>query len=123
MPPVTGTLNIRGDDPRTTTPTFANFLAISNVGSEVQFEFIFVDISQLALRIQAVKDGTEKPDGDAQGRTVAKLVMPVASFVQLKTHLAGMFERLEAAQGIAKEVAKNESGSTEKTRQERGYAQ
>lgn len=118
MAPVSGRLNIRGDDPNAVSPTFANFVAISHVGSEVQFEFIFLDINQLALRVQAVKDGTEKPDGDAKGKTVAKLVMPVTSFIQLKEHLAGMFARLEAA----KEVVKNESGP-EKTRQEREYAQ
>jgi hypothetical protein len=115
MPAMSGTLTVSGDDPRhAVSPTFANFLAVSHVGSEVQFEFIFLDLNQLALRIQRVKEGVEKPDGELQGKTVAKLVMPTAAFIQLKEHLAAMFERLEV---------KHEPESPEKTGQERGYAQ
>lgn len=115
MPAETGLLTVSGDDPRhAISPSFANFLAISHVGGEVQFEFIFLDLNQLALKIQRMKDGVEKSEGELQGKTVAKLVMPAASFIQLKDHLSAIFQRLE--------VMKNESESPKKTGEERGYA-
>jgi len=93
----TGTLTVSGDDPRHAgSPLFANFVAISHVGTEVQFEFIFLDLNQLALRIEKVKAEQEDADGEFQGKTVGKVIMPVSAFLQLKEHLLSIFSRLEA---------------------------
>jgi hypothetical protein len=93
----TGTLTVSGDDPRQAgSPSFANFVAISHFGSEVQFEFIFLDLNQLAMRVERVKNGKEPADGVFQGKTVGKCVVPVSAFLQLKEHLLSMFSRLEA---------------------------
>jgi len=96
--PVSGTLTIIGDDPRAAVaPLFANFIAISNVGNEVQLEFIFADINTLATQIEQVKRGEIPADLKMQGKTISKIVVPAASFVQLKNHLSGIFEKLERA--------------------------
>ncbi|MGA2358029.1 MAG: hypothetical protein ABSF66_03450 [Terriglobales bacterium] len=94
--PVTGKLTVSGDDPRQAgSPLFANFVAISHVGAEVQFEFIFLDLNQLAHRIDRVKAGQEDADGEMQGKTIGKVIVPVVAFLQLKDHLLPMFKRLE----------------------------
>jgi hypothetical protein len=110
--PKTGKLTVSGEDPRgATSPVFANFVAISHVGTEVQFEFIFLDLNQLALRIERVKAGAEQADGTFQGKTVGKMIVPVSAFLQLKEHLLPMFSKLEAV---------NET-QPEKTSREREY--
>lgn len=76
-------------------PQFANFVAISHAGTEVQLEFIFLDINQIATMLVDPKK-QEKPT-QLQGQTVAKVVVPVANFLQLKDHLTTMFARLEEA--------------------------
>jgi hypothetical protein len=93
---VSATLTISGDDPRQAgSPLFANFLAVSHVGTDVQFEFIFLDFNQLALTIERFKAGhaTTEP---LQGKTVGKMIIPVSTFLQVKDHLLLMFNKLEA---------------------------
>lgn len=98
MPEQAAKLTVSGEDPRQAgSPSFANFVAISHVGTEVQFEFIFLDLNQLALKIERVKAGQEDADGQFQGKTVGKMIVPVSAFLQLKEHLLSMFNRLEAA--------------------------
>jgi len=105
-----GTLTVGGDDPRSVAPSFANFVGISHVGSEVQLEFIFLDINQIAQQIQRVQAGASG-DAEMHGKTVAKVVVPVESFLQLKDHVSKVFERLEAAR----------EAQHQKTAAERGY--
>ena len=94
----TGTITLRGDDPlRAVAPTFANFLAVSHVGTEVQLEFIYLDINVIAQQIDKVKQEGAPAHVKLQGKTVAKLVMPISSFLQLKAHLLQMFETLEGS--------------------------
>jgi hypothetical protein len=94
--PTTGTLTVVGEDPRhAVAPIFANFVAISHLANEVQLEFIFLDINTLAGQIEQVKRGASPADLSIQGKTVAKVVVPAASFVQLRSHLSAMFDRLE----------------------------
>lgn len=98
------TFTVHGEDPRQAeAPVFSNFVAVSHVGSEVQFEFIFLDLNVVAKHIEGLeKSRTEGAAADTteqstiiQGKTVAKIVVPVASFVQLKDHLNMLFEKLE----------------------------
>lgn len=106
-----GMLKVVGDDPRAAVaPMYANFVAVCNVGGDVQFEFIFLDLNELAQRIQLVRKGEESPDGELQGKTVAKLVVPAASFMQLKDHLAAMFESLGEQYGPKQEETSTERG-------------
>ncbi len=110
MPTITGNVTVTADDNRlSVVPTFANFLQISSVGNDVQFEFMFVDLSDLAAKIDRAKKEQGSKDFNCNARTVSKMVMPAASFVQLKDHLAQMFENLEAQfneQQLAKKTAK-----------------
>lgn len=92
----TGTLTVSGEDPRVSAaPVFANFVAVSQVGTEVQVEFIFLDLAQLAQKFERVKAGQEQPDTEIQGKTVGKMIVPVSSFLQLKEHLLSLFQKLE----------------------------
>ena len=97
---VTGMLTVIGDDPvQSGPPIFANFVAVSHVASEVQLEFIFLDINTLATQIDQVKKGAVPADFTMRGKTVAKIVVPAASFVQLRNHLSVMFDKLEGKHG------------------------
>jgi hypothetical protein len=91
-------LNIRGEDPlQATSPYYSNFVSISRLGTDVQLEFIFVDINRLALLTEeARKSGTREPQ-EITGKTVAKIVMPGLSFIQIRDHLNTIFNALNEA--------------------------
>ena len=99
------TFKVSGEDPKVgAAPIFSNFVGISQVGTEVQFEFIFLDINLVAQLLEAKKRARPSEEITAEenpvevvGKTVAKIVMPAAAFLQLKDHLMGMFERYERA--------------------------
>jgi hypothetical protein len=104
-----------GEDPLDADPPlFANFVAVSHAGNEVQLEFIYLDINQLALRfgqpneddVPAAGELIEKQNINLRGRTVAKLVVPVSSFLQLKDHLQGMFTKFEARRNEPRQLEK-----------------
>jgi hypothetical protein len=106
-------VQITGQPPLEAVPALhSNFVGICRVGGEVQFEFIFVDLNQLANMIQqneardnnplmaaAEKTGPLTP---LSGKTVAKLVMPAEYFLQLQPHLEKMFSDIKI------ELEKNE---------------
>jgi len=97
MPQITGNVTVTADENRlSVVPAFANFLQVSSVGNDVQLEFMFVDLSDLAGQIDKAKKEEGSKDFSCSARTVSKMIMPAASFVQLKDHLAHMFENLEA---------------------------
>jgi hypothetical protein len=87
-------VKITGQQPlEASPPLFSNFLAISRVAGEVQCEFIFADINQLANIIRADKPSAETVE--ITGKTVAKIIIPASNFLQLKDHLAQMFADIE----------------------------
>lgn len=89
-------LQVKGQDSLQATPAlYSNFLAVARVGGEVQFEFIFLDLNQLAVLMNAAKTTKATEQVDLVGKTVAKIVMPAANVVQLKEHLLGMFAEIE----------------------------
>jgi hypothetical protein len=99
-------LTVSGDDPRNSVlPTFANFVGISHVGTEVQFEFVFLDLNELAQKIERMKASAGTEELEIRGKTVGKLVVPVSSFIQLKDHLLTMFQRIESLDEHQKEAA------------------
>ena len=90
------TFQVQGQPPLDAAPAlYSNFMAISRVGTEVQFEFIFLDLNQIAKMLSELKT-TPSESPTVQGKTVAKVVMPAASFVQIKEQLATIFEAIEA---------------------------
>jgi len=111
--PKTLNLQVQGQDARESAPPiFSNFVGIARVATEVQFDFIFLDLNQMALLINA-KGSTETPQTPSlvQGQTVAKIVMPSQSFVQLKDHVIRMFSDIEKELKLAKEVQDARSGT------------
>lgn len=110
---------VKGEGPGGSTPAlFSNFLAVSQVGTEVQFEFVFLDLNLLAKLIEELKAAGAKTVPTVDGKTVAKVVMPAAVFVQMKEQ----FDKIHAAlaeQGIppkASEDRKDERHSTSNAR-------
>lgn len=87
---------VRGEDPiHSVAALYSNFLAVSRVGVDVQFEFIFLDLNLIAGVLEQMK-GLEKPGiPDLQGKTVSKVVMPAATFFQLREHFENLFRALE----------------------------
>lgn len=75
-------------------PYFANHVAVSRAATEVQFEFVFIDLNRLA---NEVRDRDRHPDGiQIPGRTIAKVVVPLHVFLQLEDHVNQMFEAIKA---------------------------
>jgi hypothetical protein len=115
------TLHVTGEPPLESAPAlFCNFLGVSRLGTDVQFEFIFVDINQLATLVQAANkiepNKTENsPTTPVMGQTVAKIVMPAQSFVQLQHHFEAVFKDIRA------ELDKQEHGEQPDARKRINY--
>ena len=88
---------ISGEDPlQAVAPIYSNFVGISRVGTDVQFEFIFLDLNQLAQILEQSK-AVESPGRQVlTGKTVAKIVMPGVNFVQVKEQIEKVMKALEA---------------------------
>lgn len=105
-------LQVEGEDPLDAAiPAFANFVAVSHAGSEVQFEFIFLDLNQLAKKVAEIagKDKSDKPM-KLTGRTVSKVIVPVSNFIQLKDHLNTLFAKLEEATHVVDQQEATQEG-------------
>ena len=74
---------------------FSNFLAVSRLGSEIQFEFVFLDLNQMALALEQFKAAGVTASPVVQGKTVAKIVMPAAAFAQLQGQFEKVFEGIK----------------------------
>jgi len=90
-------LQISGDDPLHTAviPTYSNFVGISRVGTDVQFEFLFLDLNQLAQILEHSKTAEITERQILVGKTVAKIVMPGVNFVQVKEQIEKIMKALE----------------------------
>jgi hypothetical protein len=87
---------VKGQDPLDAgAAVFSNFVGISRVGGDVQFEFIFLDINQLAILVEAQKAAPSEVPPLLTGKTVAKVVMPAEAFLQLKEHINGLMSAIE----------------------------
>jgi hypothetical protein len=107
-------LQVKGEEPLNAPPAlFGNFLSVARVGTDVQFEFVFVDLNVLAQLIQGAPQTASPTGAPVTGQTVAKVIMPAASFVQLKAHLAQIFSDIE------KEMAKTQEAQNASTGERR----
>lgn len=92
-------------------PAFSNFLQVSRVATEVQFEFLFVDINQIALIIQRARDSSAQEPEKLAGLTVAKVVLPALSFMQVREHINQIFEAIEKELGKLPDAKEAQHGS------------
>ena len=89
---------VKGEDPvRAVAALYSNFLAVSQVGTDVQFEFIFLDLNLVANAMEQLKKAESPGVPDLQGKTVAKVVMPAATFFQLHEHFETIFRAINEA--------------------------
>jgi hypothetical protein len=111
------TLNFRvkGQDPlKAGPPLYGNFLACSQVGTDVEFEFIFLDLNQVAHLIQELKASEVTFVPEVEGKTVVKVVMPAASFVQLREQFDKIFAALQGMAPAVPEVDNEQRNSSSK---------
>lgn len=103
---------VKGELAGRTAALYSNFLAVSQVGNEVQFEFIFLDLNMVAGFIEQFKAGklTEAPE--VEGKTVAKLVMPAGTFLQLREQFEKIFATLQSITPLNAQEVKNERRSS-----------
>jgi hypothetical protein len=103
-------LKVKLEDPVTLSlPTlFANHVAISRAGTEVQFEFVAMDINVLAMKLAQLQSGEAEGPVELSGKTVAKVVVPLHFFMQLEGHLEQIFS------AIRQEFALNEGDEHER---------
>jgi hypothetical protein len=102
---------VKGEAPLETGPAlFSNFLAVSRVGTEVQFEFIFLDLNQVAAML--TNPGEVNVPLTLVGKTVTKIVMPAAAFVQVKEQLDKIFEAFKEIVPKSQEVENERRSST-----------
>jgi hypothetical protein len=89
-------IQVRGEEPIDAPPAlFSNFLGIARVATDVQLEFVFLDLNQVAQIIQAGQvEGTGSPS-PVTGQTVAKIIMPASAFLQLKDHIVQLMADIE----------------------------
>jgi hypothetical protein len=110
---------VKGEGPSGSSPAmFSNFLAVSQVGTEVQFEFVFLDLNLLAGMLEQLKAAGAGTTPTVEGKTVAKVVMPAAVFAQMKGHFDRIYNAL-AQEGIPpkpSEDKKDERHSTSNAR-------
>lgn len=79
---------ICGEDPvQAVAPLYSNFVGISRVGTDVQFEFVFLDLNQLAQILTDTKTDDTTERRTLMGKTVAKVVMPGVNFLQVKEQI------------------------------------
>ncbi len=105
-------LKVKLEDPvALSLPTlFANHVAISRAGTEVQFEFVAMDINVLATKLAQLQSGEAEGPVELSGKTVAKVVVPLHFFMQLEGHLEEIFS------AIRQEFALNEGDEHERER-------
>lgn len=106
---------VKGQPPLQAVPAlYSNFLAVSQVGAEVQFEFIFLDLNQVAGLIEQLKSSDVTVVPEVDGKTVVKVVMPAASFVQLREQFDKIFAALKGLLPNVPEVTDEQRSSTTK---------
>jgi hypothetical protein len=91
--------------------SFSNFVQISRVATEVQFEFLFVDINHVALSIEKARGSSEKEPVKLSGVPIAKVVVPAFNFLQLREHINQMFDAIEREFGITSNAKEAQHGS------------
>jgi hypothetical protein len=96
-------IRVQGESHKDAPPAlYSNFLGVSRVAMDVQLEFVFLDLNQLAQIIQS-RTG-ESESAPVVGQTVAKIIMPAAAFAQLKDHILQVMTDIEKNLAQLKEV-------------------
>jgi hypothetical protein len=105
-------IKVQGEPPMQAPPAlYSNFLGIARVATDVQFEFVFLDLNQVAQIIQGGQEAAAT--SPVTGQTVAKIIMPAAAFVQLKDHIVQVMSDIE------KNMAQSEENKNARTNDRR----
>ncbi len=104
---------VKGEPPNQAVPAlYSNFLGVSRVGTDVQFEFVFLDLNFMAAMLEQLKAADVTTVPEVEGKTVAKLVMPAATFIQVHQQLETIFAALKAELPAVPEVANEQRNSS-----------
>ena len=92
---------------------YSNFLGVSRVGTDVQFEFVFIDLNFLGSALAATKGKNISSPLRVNGKTVAKIVMPAITFLQVQEQLekviAALKEEMSKVHGVTDEQQRSGS--------------
>lgn len=104
---------VKGEPPvEAVSALYSNFLGVSRVGTEVQFEFVFLDLNYMAQMLEQLKAADVTVTPEVEGKTVAKVVMPAVAFMQLHEQFATIFAALKAELPIVPEVPNEQRTSS-----------
>jgi hypothetical protein len=93
-------LQVKGDDRLAPLPAaFSNFVQVSRVSTEVQFEFLFVDIGSVASAIDGAKKSLDPDPVQLVGIPVAKVVVPALNLMQIRDQMNQIFDGIEKELG------------------------
>jgi hypothetical protein len=110
--PKVQTFQVKGEPPVQAVPAlYSNFVGVSRVGTDVQFEFVFLDLNYLAVMLEQLKASDVTVSPEIEGKTVAKVVMPAATFIQMQGQLEKIFAALKAELPKLQEVADEQRSS------------
>jgi hypothetical protein len=88
---------VKGEPPLQAVPAlYSNFLGLSRVGTEVQFEFVYLDLNYMAALLEQLKTKDAIGPTEVEGKTVSKIVMPAVVFLQLYDQFEKIFTALKA---------------------------
>lgn len=97
------------DPAKVAAPTlFCNHVALSRAGTEVQFDFVTLDLNTIAAKLRECEKHPEH-EIQIQGKTAAKIVVPMHVFVQLEDTFREIFEQ------VRKELAVDEVSNERNT--------
>lgn len=103
---------VRGEAPVQAVPAlYSNFLGVSRVGTDVQFEFVFLDLNFMAQMLEQLKASDVTVAPEVEGKTVAKVVMPAVTFIQLRDQFEKIFAALKAELPDVPEVTNEQRSS------------
>lgn len=106
-------IKVKGEPPIQAVPAvYSNFLAVSRIGTDVQFEFVFLDLNYMATVLERLKGPEATGTVEVEGKTVAKVVMPGRTFVQVQEQLEKIFAALKVELQATPEVANEQRTSS-----------
>jgi hypothetical protein len=109
--PETLMIQVRGQEPLSAdAPVYSNFLAVSRVGADVEFEFVFLDFNAIAKILEeSMKGGANSTPAPIEGKTVAKVIVPGLSLIQIREHLNFILNEVEKAMKDVKSKSEMEA--------------
>ena len=104
-------LEVRGDERLPPLPAvFSNFVQVARVATEIQFDFLFVDLNSVASTIEKAKQSPQQESAQLYGTPIAKVVVPALSLMQIREHMNHIFDAIEKELGKLPDAKETQHG-------------